>query len=250
MAGHSKWKNIRLHKGKADKERAKLFAKLSRDLTVAAKTGGDPDSNPRLRLAYDKARAGSMPAENIKRAIQKGTGELSSENHEEITYEGYGPGGVAVLVETETDNRNRTVAAVRSLFNKNGGSLGESGSVAWQFQRLGQIVVDAQGDDGKTTEEDALFEAAIEAGATDIAGDEDAFTVTTPLEALDAVESALEGAGFPIQSAESALVPDTVIPLEGEDARKLLKLLDALEEDDDVVNVVANFELSDEALAE
>ncbi len=250
MAGHSKWKNIRLHKGKADKERAKLFAKLSRDLTVAAKSGGDPDSNPRLRLAYDKARASSMPAENIKRAIQKGTGELTSENHEEITYEGYGPGGIAVLVETETDNRNRTVAAVRSLFNKSGGSLGENGSVAWQFQRLGQIVVDAQGDDGKATDEDALFEAAIEAGATDIASDEDAFTLTTPLDALEAVESALEAAGFPIQSAESALVPDTVIAIEGEDARKLLRLLDALEEDDDVVNVVANFELSDETLAD
>ena len=239
-----------MHKGKADKERAKLFAKLSRDLTVAAKSGGDPDSNPRLRLAYDKARASSMPAENIKRAIQKGTGELTSENHEEITYEGYGPGGIAVLVETETDNRNRTVAAVRSLFNKSGGSLGENGSVAWQFQRLGQIVVDAQGDDGKATDEDALFEAAIEAGATDIASDEDAFTLTTPLDALEAVESALEAAGFPIQSAESALVPDTVIAIEGEDARKLLRLLDALEEDDDVVNVVANFELSDETLAD
>ena len=248
MAGHSKWKNIRLHKGKADKERAKLFAKLSRDLTVAAKSGGDPDSNPRLRLAYDKARAGSMPAENIKRAIQKGTGELSSENHEEITYEGYGPGGVAVLVETETDNRNRTVAAVRSLFNKNGGSLGEGGSVAWQFQRLGQIVVDAQSEDGTETGEDALFETAIEAGASDIAGDEDAFTVTTPLAMLDAVEGALEAAGFPIQSAESALVPDTLIEIEGEDARKLLRLLDALEEDDDVVNVVANFSLNEEMI--
>ena len=239
-----------MHKGKADKERAKLFAKLSRDITVAAKSSGDPDSNPRLRLAYDKARASSMPAENIKRAIQKGTGELSSENHEEITYEGYGPGGIAVLVEAETDNRNRTVANIRSLFNKNGGSLGESGSVAWQFQRLGQIVIDAQADDGKMTDEEALFEAAIEAGASDIAGDEDAFTVTTPLAALDAVESALEAAGFPIQSAESALVPDTTIAAEGEDARKLLRLLDALEEDDDVVNVVANFELSDETLAD
>ena len=250
MAGHSKWKNIRLHKGKADKERAKLFAKLSRDLTVAAKSGGDPDSNPRLRLAYDKARAGSMPAENIKRAIQKGTGELSSENHEEITYEGYGPGGIAVLVEAETDNRNRTVANIRSLFNKNGGSLGENGSVAWQFQRLGQIVIDAQSDDGTATDEEALFEAAIEAGASDIAGDEDAFTVTTPLDVLEAVESALEAARFPIQSAESALVPDTTIAVEGEDARKLLRLLDALEEDDDVVSVVANFELSDETLAD
>ena len=246
MAGHSKWKNIRLHKGKADKERAKLFAKLSRDLTVAAKSGGDVDSNPRLRLAYDKARAGSMPAENIKRAIQKGTGELASENHEEITYEGYGPGGVAVLVECETDNRNRTVAAVRSLFNKNGGSLGEGGSVAWQFQRLGQIVVSAESDDGAPTPEDALYEAALEAGATDIETDDEGFTVTTPLELLDGVESALEGAGFPIQSAESGWVPDTTIEVAGDDARKLLRLLDALEDDDDVLNVAANFELSDD----
>ena len=216
-------------------------------MTVAAKTGGgDVDANPRLRLAYDKARAGSMPAENIKRAIQKGTGELSSEAHEEIIYEGYGPGGVAVLVETETDNRNRTVAAVRSLFNKNGGSLGEGGSVAWQFQRLGQIVVGAQSEDGKTTDENALFEIAIEAGASDIAGDEDGFVVTTPLESLDGVESALESAGFPIESAESAFVPDTTIPLEGDDARKMLKLLDALEEDDDVTNVVANFEMNED----
>ena len=246
MAGHSKWKNIRLHKGKADKERAKLFAKLSRDLTVAAKSGGgDLDSNPKLRLAYDKARAGSMPAENIKRAIQKGTGELASEAHEEITYEGYGPGGVAVLVECETDNRNRTVAAVRSLFNKNGGSLGEGGSVAWQFQRLGQIVVAAEDDSGRATGEDALYEAAIEAGATDISGDEDGFTVTTPLGELEAVEGALEAAGFPIESAESAWVPDTSIEVEGEDARKLLRLLDALDDDDDVANVAANFELSE-----
>ena len=236
-----------MHKGKADKERAKLFAKLSRDLTVAAKTGGgDVDSNPRLRLAYDKARAGSMPAENIKRAIQKGTGELASEAHEEMTYEGYGPGGVAVLVECETDNRNRTVAAVRSLFNKNGGSLGESGSVAWQFQRLGQILIAGEGDDGKMTSEDALYEAAIEAGATDIAGDEDGFVVTTPLESLEGVEGALEGAGFPIESAESAWVPDTSIELQGEDARKMVRLLEALEDDDDVVNVASNVELGGE----
>ena len=244
MAGHSKWKNIRLHKGKADKERAKLFAKLSRDLTVAAKSGGDVDSNPRLRLAYDKARAGSMPAENIKRAIQKGTGELASDNHEEITYEGYGPGGVAILVETETDNRNRTVAAVRSLFNKNGGSLGEGGSVAWQFQRLGQITVAARAENGAPTGEDTLFEAALEAGATDIAsdggGDEDGFVVTTPLELLDAVERALEEAGFPIESADSAFVPDTVIEVAGEDARRVLRLLEALEDDDDVTGVVSN----------
>ena len=246
MAGHSKWKNIRLHKGKADKERAKLFAKLSRDLTVAAKSGGDPDSNPRLRLAYDKARAGSMPAENIKRAIQKGTGELASDNHEEITYEGYGPGGVAVLVECETDNRNRTVAAVRSLFNKNGGSLGEGGSVAWQFQRLGQIVVAGANEGGAQTGEDALYEAAIEAGATDIEADEEGFTVTVPLEMLDEVEGALEQAGFPIESAEIAWVPDTTIEVAGEDARKLVRLLEALEDDDDVTGVASNFELSEE----
>lgn len=249
MAGHSKWKNIRLQKGKADVVRAKLFGKLSRELTVAAKAGGgNPESNPRLRLAVDKAKAGSMPADNIKRAIQKGTGELASENFEEVVYEGYGPNGVAVMVEAATDNRNRTVADIRAIFNKNGGSMGESGSVAWQFSRQGTITVPAAGVD-----EDALLEAALEAGAEDMtreAGEEgDEFSISTPYETLTDVQSALEKSGFKVTNAEVALVPSTTIHLEGDAAQKMLKLMDALEDYDDVQNVAANFEMSDDDLA-
>ncbi|PQV64382.1 DNA-binding regulatory protein, YebC/PmpR family [Abditibacterium utsteinense] len=245
MAGHSKWKNIRLHKGKADVVRAKLFGKLSRDLTTAAKAGGEPDSNPRLRLAIDKAKAGSMPADNIKRAIQKGTGELAADNFDEVTYEGYGPNGVAVMVETATDNRNRTVADIRSIFNKNGGSLGESGSVAWQFERKGQITVAALNVD-----EDALFEAALEAGAEDVQREGDEFLVQAAPETLSALQIALEGAGFTIADLEVSLVPTTTIELEGDSAKKMLKLLDALEDYADVQSVSANFELSDAELGE
>jgi len=245
MAGHSKWKNIRLHKGKADVLRAKLFGKLSRELTMAAKIGGgSPDSNPRLRLAVEKAREGSMPADNIKRAIQKGTGELASENYEEVTYEGYGPSGVAVLVQTATDNRNRTVADIRSIFNKNGGSLGENGSVAWQFNRLGIITVPAEGQD-----EDTLMEAALEAGAEDLSNQGENFEITTPPEILGDVKAALQTSNFPVASAEIQLVPSTTISLDAESAKKMLKLMDTLEDYDDVQDVFANFDISDEIMA-
>ena len=241
MAGHSKWKNIRLHKGKADVARASLFGKLSRELTTAAKQGGgSPDSNPRLRLAIDKAKAGSYPADNIKRAIQKGTGELASDNFDEVTYEGYGPNGVAVLVETATDNRNRTVADIRSIFNKNGGSLGESGSVAWQFERKGQITIAAQNVD-----EDALFEAALEAGAEDVQREEEEFLISAAPDSLSGLQIALESAGFVVADLEVSLVPTTTIELEGDAAKKMLKLLDALESYADVQSVSANFEMSD-----
>ncbi len=246
MAGHSKWKNIRLHKGKADVARASLFGKLSRELTTAAKQGGgSPDSNPRLRLAIDKAKAGSYPAENIKRAIQKGTGDLAADNFDEVTYEGYGPNGVAVMVEAATDNRNRTVADIRSIFNKNGGSLGESGSVAWQFERKGQITVAALG-----VSEDALFEAALEAGADDVQREDDDFLIQAAPEALSELQIALESAGFTVSDLEVSLVPTTTIELEGESAKKMLKLLDALEGYADVQNVSANFEISDDSLGE
>jgi len=246
MAGHSKWKNIRLHKGKADIERAKLFGKLSRELTVAAKMGGgSPDSNPRLRLAIEKAREGSMPADNIKRAIQKGTGELASENYEEITYEGYGPNGVAVMVEATTDNRNRTVADVRHLFTKYGGSLGENGSVAWQFSRRGVVTVPATGQD-----EDTLLEAALEAGAEDMVRSGDAFEITSEPEAVSDVRAALEAKGIAVEGAEVQLVPSTTVSLDSEGARKMLKLMDALEDHDDVQNVFANFDIADEVMAE
>lgn len=245
MAGHSKWKNIRLHKGKADQERAKLFAKLSRELTIAAKAGGgDPDGNPRLRLAIERARGGSMPADNIKRAVQKGTGELAGENYEEITYEGYGPNGVAVMVEAATDNRNRTVAEIRSVFNKNGGSLGESGSVAWQFERRGQITVALGG-----TNEDDLMLVALEAGASDLESDGESWVVSAPVESLAPVERAVREAGFAVEGAEIALVPSVTVALEGDAARRMLKLMEALEDQDDVQNVFANFEIADDVLA-
>lgn len=241
MAGHSKWKNIRLHKGKADAQRGQLFGKLSREITVAAKTGGgSTDSNPRLRLAVEKAREASMPADNIKRAIQKGTGEGGADASEEITYEGYGPGGVAVLVETETDNRNRTVEKVRTAFSKNGGSMGESGSVAWQFERKGLLSVGAHG-----TDEDVLFEAALEAGADEVEREDDEFSVQTSPDSVSLVQNALEAAGFKVSSIEVSFIPANTIELSGESATKMLRLLDVLEELDDVTNVSANFELAE-----
>ncbi len=240
MAGQSKWKNIRLHKGKADAQRGKLFGKLSRELSVAAKAGGSVDANPRLRLAVEKAREASMPADNIKRAIQKGTGELASDAVEEITYEGYGPGGVAVLVETETDNRNRTVEKVRTAFSKNGGSMGESGSVAWQFERKAVLSIPAQ-----NTDEDALLEAALEAGADEVEREDDEFSVQTSPDSVSSVQNALEKAGFKVSNIEVGFIPSTTIELSGENATKMLRLLDVLEELDDVTNVSANFELAE-----
>lgn len=247
MAGHSKWKNIRLHKGKADAARAKVFARLSREIIIAAKAGGgNPDANPRLRLAISKAKENSMPGDNIKRAVQKGTGELAGENYEEVTYEGYGPGGVAVLVETATDNRNRTVSDVRSYFAKTGGSLGENGSVAWQFSRKGIIEVPVEGD----WDEDGVMETALEAGAEDFVPQEDTYEITTPPEDLETVRSALEAKGISVESAEVEMVPSTTVKLEGDNARKMLKLMDLLEEHDDVQKVAANFDIAAEILQE
>ncbi|MDF2440040.1 MAG: hypothetical protein JWN98_1024 [Abditibacteriota bacterium] len=244
MAGHSKWKNIRLHKGKADLERGKIFGKLSREITIAARNGGNPDSNARLRLAIDKAKENSMPADNIKRAVQKGTGELGGEGqYEEVTYEGYGPGGVAVLVEAATDNRNRTVADIRHVFTRNGGSLGESGSVAWQFERKGRVAVALEG-----TEEDAVMEMALEAGAEDFASDDEAYNITTSVEGLTAVAAALRAQGLKVLSEESELVPQNTIQIEGDIAHKMLRLMDALEDHDDVQNVAANFDIEDNVL--
>jgi len=246
MAGHSKWKNIRLHKGKADVERGKVFGKLARELTIAAKLGGgNPDSNPRLRLAVEKARDESMPADNIKRAIQKGTGELASENYEEVTYEGYGPGGVAVLVEATTDNRNRTVADLRHLFSRHGGNLGESGSVAWQFSRKGVIEVLAEG-----REEEAVMEAALEAGAEDLAHEGDTYEITTPANDLTTVRASLESRGIAVDSASLEMVPQSTVRLESDSARRMLKLMDALEDHDDVQRVAANFDINDDILQE
>jgi YebC/PmpR family DNA-binding regulatory protein len=251
MAGHSKWKNIRLHKGKADIERGKLFAKLSREIIIAARSGGgNIDGNPRLRLAVDKARDASMPMDNINRAIKKGTGELDEgETFDEVTYEGYGPGGVAVLVEGATDNRNRTVAEIRHLFSKHGGNLGESGSVAWQFSRKG-IVLLAPGDASQgELSEDEVMEIALEAGAEDLRS-EDGFEVVTAYEDLSAVRSALEAKGLTVEEARVEFIPQATVPLEGEAARKMLKLMDALEDHDDVQRVAANFDIADSVLEE
>lgn len=241
MAGHSKWKNIRLQKGKADIIRGKLFGKLSREITIAARMGGGViDSNPRLRLAVEKARSSSMPADNIKRAIQKGTGELGGEDYEEITYEGYGPGGVAVLVEAATDNRNRTVADLRHLFSKHGGNLGENGSVAWQFSRTGILTIPTEGND-----EDALLEAVLEAGGEDLENGGENFEVTAAPDVLSDVRAALESQGFTVTSEEVMMVAQNKIQPDAAQSTQLLKLLDAIEDHDDVQNVATNAEFDD-----
>ncbi|HTK33741.1 MAG TPA: YebC/PmpR family DNA-binding transcriptional regulator [Caulobacteraceae bacterium] len=244
MAGHSKFKNIQFRKGRQDKIRSKLFSKLSRDITLAAKQGvPDLSANSRLRLAVANAKAESMPKDNIDRAIKKAmSGE--TDNMEEIRYEGFGPGGVGILVEVLTDNRNRSAMSLRTIFGKNGGALGESGSVAFMFDRLGEIVYPA-----KAASEDAVMEAAIEAGAEDVESDAEAHTVYTAFEDLSAVAEALETAFGPPKSTGVVWRPKTTTPVSGEQAQGLMKLMDALDDDDDVQNVYANFEMSDEDMA-
>ncbi len=246
MSGHSKWHNIRLQKGKADLERGKIFGRLSREITIAAKQGGgNPDGNSRLRLAIERARDSSMPADNIRRAVQKGTGELEGTAYDEVTYEGYGPGGVAVMVEAATDNRNRTVADLRHLFTRNGGNLGEAGSVAWQFARKGMVRVA-----GDSHSEDAVMEAALEAGAEDVASDGGDFQITTGADELLAVRAALESRGIAVESAAVEMLPQTTVTLDGDAARRMLKLMASLEDHDDVQNVAANFDIAEQILQE
>jgi YebC/PmpR family DNA-binding regulatory protein len=245
MSGHSKWSSIKHKKAANDAKRGKIFTKLIREITVAARSGGgDPGGNPRLRTAIAAAKAAQMPAANIDRAIKKGTGESDGAEFVEVTYEGYGPAGMAVILETLTDNRNRTVADVRHTFSKNGGNLGETNCVQWMFDRVGQIFVDRAG-----AEEEQVFEAAIEAGADDVAAEEEGFLVTTPVDALEDARQALEAAGFTITSAEISLVPQNTVQLEGNDAARALRLIEALEDLDDVQRVSANFEIDDEELA-
>lgn len=249
MAGHSKWKNIRLHKGKADVERGKIFGKLSREITIATRMGGGVvDSNPRLRLAIEKARAASMPVDNIKRALQKGTGELGGESYEEVVYEGYGPGGVAVLVECATDNRNRTVADLRHLFSRFGGNLGESGSVAWQFARKGVLLVAAEG-----LEEDAVLDAVLEAGGEDMSstndGETESFEIIASTEVLSAVRLELEARGMTISSEEVAMIAQNTVQPDAAQSTPLLKLLNAIEDHDDVQRVATNATFDDDALS-
>ena len=246
MAGHNKWSKIKRKKGVNDAKRGALFTKLIREITVAAREGGGSvDFNARLRLAVDTAKAASMPAENIERAIKKGTGELEGVSYEETTYEGYGPGGVALFIECLTDNTNRTVADVRHALTKQDGSLGTDGSVAWQFDRKGQIVVDA----GKYSEE-TVFEAAIEAGAEDISGDGEEFVITTELSDFTTVEDAIKAAGIEVSSAELTRIPKNEVAVSGKDAEKLLKLLDMLDELDDVQKVHSNADIDEAVLAE
>ncbi|MBM4186968.1 MAG: YebC/PmpR family DNA-binding transcriptional regulator [Gemmatimonadetes bacterium] len=246
MAGHSKWKQIKRKKAVADSRRASVWTKCIREITVAARAGGgDPNGNPRLRTAVDAARAVNMPNDNIERAIKKGTGELEGAVYEEVTYEGYGPGGAAIFVEGTTDNANRTVAEIRHAFTRNGGNLGASNSVAWMFDRKGQIYLDA----GKSPE-DATLEAALEAGAEDFAKEGDQYLVTASPADFHGVQDRLRASGYTVESAEIALVPKNTVRVEGDDATKLLKLVEMLEELDDVSKVFANFDIDAATLAE
>ncbi len=244
MAGHSKWANIKHRKGAQDAKRGKVFTKLIKEITVAAKLGGaDLDANPRLRTAVDKAKAGNMPKDTIERAIKKGSGDLDGVNYEEGTFEGYGPGGAAVIVEFMTDNRTRTVADVRFIFNKHNGSLGVSGSVAFLFDRKGLIVFDEEQDF------DTLFEIALEAGAEDVKDEGDGYEIITDPNAFIEVRDALAAQGLQWQSAEVTMLPQTTVQLEGKQAEQMLKMIDKLEDNDDVQNVYANFDIAEEELA-
>ena len=246
MSGHSKWSSIKHKKGAADAKRGQLFSKLSRAIIVAAKEGGgDPANNLSLQNAIDKARSYSMPRENIDRAIAKGSGaDADADQFETIMYEGYGPEGVAVIVEALTDNRNRTAADVRHTFAKHGGNLGSAGAVAWQFDRRGVVVVPADGVD-----EDELFLAAVDGGAEDIERDGTVFQITSAPEQLAAVRQAVEGAGFTVDSAELQLVPKTTVAVDDEaKARQVMRLIDALEDNDDVQDVYANFDIPEQVL--
>ena len=242
MSGHSKWHTIKHKKGALDAKRGKIFTNLIKEITVAARTGGsgDVDANARLRKAVSDAKAQNMPNDTIDRAIKRGTGELEGVAYDEITYEGYGIGGVAVLVETMTDNRNRTVAEIRHIFSKNGGNLGEAGSVAWMFDKKGYIVVDKA-----AKSEDELFEIAIEAGADDMQDEGDVFEIFTSPENFEAVNEAVKKAGIEPQAAEISMIPQNYIKLEGADAKQMMKLYDALDDNDDVQKVYANFDIDE-----
>jgi YebC/PmpR family DNA-binding regulatory protein len=244
MSGHSRWSQIKRKKGKADVERGKLFSKILREITVAARHGGgDPKVNMRLKSAVETAREANMPQDNIKRAIQKGTGELPGESYEEIVYEGYAPGGVAVMVHVLTDNRNRTVPELRRTFEKHGGNLGGAGAVAWMFERKGVIQVDA----AKIPEDD-LLAVALDAGAADVNRVEKAFEVTTTPGEMDAVRGVLETKGVPVLRAEVLFVPQSTVRVEGKEAPAVLRLIEALEELDDVQNVYSNFDIPDDII--
>ncbi len=241
MSGHSKWSTIKRKKGALDAKRGKIFTKLIKEITVAARMGGgDPESNPRLRTAIAAAKAENMPKDNIERAIKKGTGELEGTQYEELTYEGYGPGGVAVLVEVLTDNKNRSIAEIRHIFSKHGGNLGENGCVSWMFDKKGLLVFSKD-----QVSEDDVMAVALEAGADDIKETEKEYEVIVEPSEFETVKEAFDKAGIPYLVAEISMVPQNTIALEGKDAEKMLKLMDALEDSDDVQNAYANFDISE-----
>ncbi|MDQ7849439.1 MAG: YebC/PmpR family DNA-binding transcriptional regulator [Armatimonadota bacterium] len=244
MSGHSKWHNIRIKKQKMDQVRGKLFSRLSREITVAAKEGGgNPEGNPRLRTAIERAREAGMPNENIQRAIQRGTGEGSGAALERVTYEGYAPGGVAVLVEAVTDNRNRTASEVRALFTRHGGRFGEAGSVAWMFEQKGELQVDRH-----AVTEDDLMLVALEAGAEDVRTSDETYEVITAPEDFLRVKQALQARGIPLVSADVTMLPRSTVRVEGKEARQLLQLMEALEDHEDVQRAYANFDIPEEIL--
>jgi len=247
MSGHSKWATIKHKKGALDAKRGKIFTRVIKEIMIAARSGGDPAMNPRLRTAVTAAKAVSMPADNIKRAIMRGTGELEGGQIDEIMFEGYGPGGAAVLVMVATDNRTRTVSDIRHIFSKQGGNLGEQGSVAWMFERKSQILIE-----GDKATEDQLMSLALDAGAEDLRNDGANWEVISPPESHDAVLEAITKAGIPTASAEIGMVPKNLLKLEGKNASGMLRLSEALEEHDDVQNVYSNFDIDEkemEALA-
>lgn len=242
MAGHSKWAQIKHKKAAVDAKRGKIFTKIAKEITVAVRLGGkDPDMNPRLRTVIAKAKSVNMPNDNIERAIKKGTGELADVQYEEITYEGYGPGGVAVLVEAMTDNKNRTVGEIRHIFSKYNGNLGESGCVSWLFEQKGYFVFD-----GKTITEDELMEIALEAGAEDVRQDEDSLEVLTDPADFERVKDVFDKKGLKYNVAEVTKIPKNYVEVKGKDAENMIKLFEALEDHDDVQNVYANFDLPDD----
>ena len=244
MSGHSKWSSIKHKKALKDARRGKLFTKLIKEVTVAARMGGgDVNANPRLRTAVAAARQNSMPTDNIERAIKKGAGELEGVTYDEVTYEAYGPGGVAILVQALTDNRNRTVAELRSILQKHGGNLGSAGAVAWMFQKRGLITVDRAGVD-----EDRVMEVALEGGAEDVREAGDLLEVLTAPERFEAVKTALEQAGVPIGSAEVTMMPQSSVSISGKNAEQMVRLLEALEDHDDVQNVSSNMDIAAEEL--
>jgi YebC/PmpR family DNA-binding regulatory protein len=245
MSGHSKWATIKHKKGALDAKRGKIFTRLIKEITIAAKSGGDAEKNPRLRTAVQAAKAENMPADNIKRAIQRGTGELPGVSYEEVTFEGYGPGGVAILVEVSTDNRNRTVSELRHAFSKNGGNMSEAGSVAWMFHKKGDIIIPKS-----AAKEDDLMNIVLEAGGDDLKDDGDNWEILTDPAAYETVLEAVKAAGIKPEVAEIGMVPQNYTKLEGHQAGTMIRLLEALEDSDDVQHVYSNFDIDQKQLEE